>query len=324
MYGRPFITKEDSIMKKKILGLMMAITMTASFVACGATESAAPAAKEETTETAEAEEAPAEEAEAPAEGEVSAALQNYIDNGFRIGADPFAPYIYQDESGAWVGVDYDILTAVLGELGVTNIEVKPTAYESVILELNNDNVDCTCDGMYITEARMQQGVYFSDVIYYENDCVLIAADSDIAAEADLADKKLAVTSGSVAADLAEAMVAEGKVGSLDYYTSNDLTFAAVNSGQADAVLCDCFAAAPTMADDSNLSLKYLDSYTPQLEDAVAGFGFRAADKEFVAEFNTVLNAMKDDGRLQAIFEKWNMSAAVFCDSASGHTVNLAE
>jgi len=311
-------------MKKRVLGLMMALMVGASFVACGTQEAAAPAAEAAPAETTEEASEETEEAEAPADGAVSEALQYYIDNGFRIGADPFAPYIYQDEAGEWVGVDYDILTAVLGELGVTSIEVKPTAYESVILELNNDNVDCTCDGMYITEARMQQGVYFSDVIYYENDCVLIAADSDIATEADLADKKLAVTSGSVAADLAEAMVADGRIGSLDYYTSNDLTFAAVSSGQADAVLCDCFAAAPAMGEDSNLNLKYLDSYVPQLGDAVAGFGFRAADKEFVAEFNAVLNAMKDDGRLQTIFDKWNMSSAVFCDSASGHTENLAE
>lgn len=324
MDGEPFHIKEEIDMKKRVLGLMMALMVGASFVACGTQEAAAPAAEAAPAETTEEASEETEEAEAPADGAVSEALQYYIDNGFRIGADPFAPYIYQDEAGEWVGVDYDILTAVLGELGVTSIEVKPTAYESVILELNNDNVDCTCDGMYITEARMQQGVYFSDVIYYENDCVLIAADSDIATEADLADKKLAVTSGSVAADLAEAMVADGRIGSLDYYTSNDLTFAAVSSGQADAVLCDCFAAAPAMGEDSNLNLKYLDSYVPQLGDAVAGFGFRAADKEFVAEFNAVLNAMKDDGRLQTIFDKWNMSSAVFCDSASGHTENLAE
>lgn len=222
------------------------------------------------------------------------------------------------------GIDYDILTEILTELGVVNITVKSTPYESVILELNNGNVDCTCDGMYITEERMKQGVYFSDVCYYENDCILISADSDITSTADLVDKKMAVCTGSVAADLAEAMLANGEIGSLDYYTSNDLTFQAVSTGQADFVLCDCFAASPAMGEDSNLNLKYLDSYEPQLGDAVAGFGFRAAEKDFVAEFNTVLNAMKEDGRLQAIFDKWHMSASVFCGVEDGHTENLAE
>ncbi|MBP3486836.1 MAG: amino acid ABC transporter substrate-binding protein [Roseburia sp.] len=300
-------------MKKKFLGMMLTAVMTVTLCACGSSEPAA-----DSTDTGSG------DAASVSDGTVSETLAGYRENGFVIGADLFAPYIYEDEAGEMIGVDYDILVAVLNELGIENIEVKPTAYESVILELNNGNVDCTCDGMYITEERMNQGVYFSDVCYYENDCILIRADSDITSEDDLRDKKMAVCTGSVAADLADAMLADGKIAALDYYTSNDLTFQAVSTGQADCVLCDCFAAAPAMGEDSNLNLKYLDSYTPQLEDAVAGFGFRASEKEFVAEFNAVLNEMKEDGRLQAIFDKWNMSSTVFCGVEEGHTKNLAQ
>lgn len=312
-------------MKKRFLAMLMVSAMTISLGACGQTQtenSKGTAESETTSDTAV--DTSASEIAASADGEVSATLQGYRENGFTIGADLFAPYIYEDENGDMVGVDYDILVAVLTELGITDIEVKPTAYESVILELNNGNVDCTCDGMYITEARMKQGVYFSDVSYYENDCILVRSDSDITSEEDLADKKMAVCTGSVAADLADQMLADGKIGSLDYYTSNDLTFQAVSSGQADCVLCDCFAAAPVMGEDSTLDLKYLDNYTPQLEDAVAGFGFRTSEKDFVAEFNEVLNAMKEDGRLQAIFDKWNMNSSVFCGVEEGHTTNISE
>lgn len=260
-----------------------------------------------------------------AEGDdVSDTLKKYREDGFVIGADLFAPYIYEGDDGEMTGVDYDILVEVLNELGVEDITVKSTPYESVIVELNNGNVDCTCDGMYITEERMKQGVYFSDVTYYENDCVLINADSDIKTEDDLKDKKMAVCTGSVAVELAEQMLADGKIGSLDYYTSNDLTFQAVSSGQADCVLCDCFAAAPAMSEDSSFNLAYMDSYTPQLTDAIAGFGFRADEADFVAEFNDVLNEMKEDGRLKEIFEKWNMSDSVFCGVEDGKVENLAE
>lgn len=300
-------------MKKKFLGIMLTAAMTVALCACGSSEPT-----EESQDTASA------DAASDSDETVSETLANYRENGFVIGADLFAPYIYEDESGEIIGVDYDILVTVLNELGIEDIEVKPTAYESVILELNNGNVDCTCDGMYITEERMNQGVYFSDVCYYENDCILIRADSGITSEEDLRDKKMAVCTGSVAADLADAMLADGKIAALDYYTSNDLTFQAVSSGQADCVLCDCFAAAPAMGEDSNLNLKYLDSYTPQLDDAVAGFGFRVSEKDFVAEFNAVLNEMKEDGRLQAIFDKWNMSSTVFCGGEEGHTENLAQ
>ena len=79
-----------------------------------------------------------------------------------------------------------------------------------------------------------------------------------------------------------------------------------------------------MGEDSNLGLKYLDDYTPQLTDAVAGFGFRTSEKDFVDEFNTVLNEMKEDGRLQEIFDKWNMSSSVFCGVEEGHTENIAK
>ncbi|MBQ0028267.1 MAG: amino acid ABC transporter substrate-binding protein [Lachnospiraceae bacterium] len=312
-------------MKKRLAGIILVgVLAFTSLAGCGSSKEAAPVAESATTETPMAEDAAAPVTDvAPSDG-VSATLAKYQAEGFTIGADLFAPYIYEGTDGNMTGVDYDILTEILTQLGITDIKVAPTAYESVILELNNNNVDCTCDGMYITEARMNQGVYFSDVCYFENDCVLIAEDSTIATEADLVGKKLAVCTGSVAANIGEEMVADGRVGSLDYYTSNDLTFQAVSSGQADAVLCDCFAASPAMGEDSNLSLKYLDSYTPQLTDAVAGFGFRASEKDFVAEFNVVLNEMKEDGRLQAIFDKWNMSSSVFCGVEEGHTVNLAQ
>lgn len=308
-------------MRKKLLTMLLASAMTVSLGACGQTENSQDTAENKTDSSLQTAVSGTETA---SEGKVSGTLQGYRENGFTIGADLFAPYIYEDENGEMVGVDYDILVAVLTELGVTEIEVKPTAYESVILELNNGSVDCTCDGMYITEERMKQGVYFSDVSYYENDCILIQKDSDITSEEDLADKKMAVCTGSVAANLAEQMLADGRIAALDYYTSNDLTFQAVNSGQADCVLCDCFAAAPAMGADSNLELKYLESYTPQLEDAVAGFGFRTSEKEFVSEFNKVLNEMKTDGRLQEIFDKWNMSSSVFCGVEEGRTENIAE
>lgn len=308
-------------MKKKILSLVCMTTLVLSMcTGCGSANQTTTDAASEKSNAVETEEA----SETGSEDDVSETLAKYREKGFTIGADLFAPYIYEDESGTMTGVDYDILVEILTELGISDINVAPTAYESVILELNNNNVDCTCDGMYITEERMKQGVYFSDVCYYENDCILIAADSDISSEDDLVGKKLAVCTGSVAATIGEEMVADGRVGSLDYYTSNDLTFQAVSTGQADAVLCDCFAASPAMGENSNLNLKYLDSYTPQLEDAVAGFGFRASEKDFVEEFNVVLNEMKEDGRLQAIFDKWNMSSSVFCGVEEGHTTNIAE
>lgn len=312
-------------MKKKMLGILLTSVMTAALCACGASPATAESSAADSAGAASGAAADSAAGAASTSDEaVSETLAGYRENGFVIGADLFAPYIYENASGEMVGVDYDILVTVLNELGIEKIEVKPTAYESVILELNNNNVDCTCDGMYITEARMNQGVYFSDVCYYENDCILISADSGIISEEDLRDKKMAVCTGSVAADLADAMLADGRIASLDYYTSNDLTFQAVSSGQADCVLCDCFAAAPAMGEDSGLNLKYLDTYTPQLEDAVAGFGFRASEKDFVAEFNAVLNEMKEDGRLQAIFDKWNMSSSVFCGVEEGYTENLAQ
>lgn len=308
-------------MKKKILSLVCMTTFVLSMcTGCGSANQTTTDAASEKSNAVETEEA----SETGSEDGVSETLAKYREKGFTIGADLFAPYIYEDESGTMTGVDYDILVEILTELGISDINVAPTAYESVILELNNNNVDCTCDGMYITEERMKQGVYFSDVCYYENDCILIAADSDISSEDDLVGKKLAVCTGSVAATIGEEMVADGRVDSLDYYTSNDLTFQAVSTGQADAVLCDCFAASPAMGENSNLNLKYLDSYTPQLEDAVAGFGFRASEKDFVEEFNDVLNEMKEDGRLQAIFDKWNMSSSVFCGVEEGHTTNIVE
>lgn len=297
---------------KKILAALLSMTLViASFTGCGSSGSAS------------SDSSASSSSGDSSSSNVSDALKNYRENGFRIGADFLNPYIYKNDNGKIEGVDYDILTTILKELGINDIEVKQTPYESVILELNNNNVDCTCDGMYITEERMKQGVWFSDAYCYENDVMLVRSDSGYKTMDDLKGKTLAVCTGSVAESLGNDMKDNGEVGEVTYYTSNDLTFQALSSGQADAVLCDCFAAVPGVSNDS-LGITYMDSYEPRLDNAVAGYGFRSADKAFVEEFNKVLNEMKEDGRLQKIFDKWHMNSSVFIGVDEGKTKNIAE
>ena len=50
--------------------------------------------------------------------DVSDTLKKYREDGFVIGADLFAPYIYEGDDGEMTGVDYDILVEALNELGV--------------------------------------------------------------------------------------------------------------------------------------------------------------------------------------------------------------
>lgn len=108
-------------MKRKLVSMVCMASLGLSLMmGCGSAEGQTGGASEK-TETAED------------DSTVSETLQKYRKDGFKIGADLFAPYIYEDGDGNMTGVDYDILTTILTELGITDIKVVPTAYESVFL-----------------------------------------------------------------------------------------------------------------------------------------------------------------------------------------------
>jgi polar amino acid transport system substrate-binding protein len=88
------------------------------------------------------------------------------------------------------------------------------------------------------------------------------------------------------------------------FATPDETIAAVKNGEADAVLADKSFLAPFDADDPDLM--FVGEDVP-LGGGV-GLGIRESDGELRAKFDAAIQSMKDDGSLNALITKWEVSS----------------
>ena len=88
------------------------------------------------------------------------------------------------------------------------------------------------------------------------------------------------------------------------FASPEETIAAVRNGEADAVLADKSFLAPIVEEDGEL--KFVADDVP-LGGGV-GMGIRESDGELKEKFNAAIQSMKDDGSLNELITKWEVSS----------------
>jgi len=110
---------------------------------------------------------------------------------------------------------------------------------------------------------------------------------------------IAAQSGTIQA----GYVAETGATLVEFATPEE-TIAAVRNGEADAVLADKSYLAPIAGDDADLRFVAGDV---ALGGGVA-MGIRESDTELRETFDAAIQSMKDDGSLNELIEKWDVSS----------------
>lgn len=211
-------------MKKatKMAALVMAMTMAVSaLTACGSgadsaadaagTEEAAPeeTGTEETGEAeaadteAEAEDAAAEEtaeaednaadADAEQSGETMTKTEGVITFGTNAEFPPFEFVAGTGVIDQYDGIDMAIAKQIAEDNGMT-AAVENMEFDSLLVALQNGQIDAAIAGMTVTEER-KEAVDFSVPYYTATQVMIVKEDSDIASAADMADKKICVVQG---------------------------------------------------------------------------------------------------------------------------------
>lgn len=284
-------------MKKKLLGLIVGVAMAFSLVGCGGTDQEA--TTPEVTETVEetAEETTTEEAAT----EEAAAEETSGDKTWVIATDTaFKPFEYTDDSGAFVGIDVDILDAVAKDQGFS-YDLQVLGWDASIAACQAGQADGMIAGASITDERKESGWIFSDGYYDANQCMAVAEASDITGFGDLSGKSVAVKTGSMSATYAESLVDEYGF-TITYFEDSPTMYQAVVGGQVAAVFDDT----PIMAaniKDGGLAMKLVDGTGN--EPAQYGFAiFNADNQELVDMFNAGLANIKANGTYDEILAKY--------------------
>ena len=152
------------------------------------------AAAEDTADAAEEEAAAGEEeAGADAAGAVTTKTEGVLTFGTNAEFPPFEFVAGKGVIDQYDGIDMAIAKQIAEDNGMT-AAIENMEFDSLLVALQNGQIDAAIAAMTVTEER-KEAVDFSVPYYTATQVMIVKEDSDIAAAADMADKKICVVQG---------------------------------------------------------------------------------------------------------------------------------
>lgn len=278
----------------------MVMAMTASVLTgCGSSsETAAEASTEAVSEAVEevsvesSEEVPAEETEA-AEAETQAAGAETLVVGTNA---EFPPFEYVGDDGEPDGFDVALVKAIGEKIG-REVKIENMEFASLISSIGT-KIDIAIAGMTVTDERKEM-VDFSDSYYEAVQYVVVGADSDIKAAADLEGKNIGVQLGTTGDFIAEEI--EGANVS-QYNKAVDAVNDLIN-GRVEAVIID---KNPALVFQSKFEgqVVALEGADFDFEPEQYAIAMPKGDTELAEQINGALAEMKEDGTFDALVKQY--------------------
>lgn len=286
-------------MKKRLVAVLCTMTMVLGMLsACGSkTENAG----NDATDNGAEEGAAVEDAVEGSEEDISAKTT------FTVGFDAeFPPYGYLDENGEYVGFDLSLAQEVCRRQGWTYV-AQPIDWDSKDMELSSGTIDCIWNG-FTMNGREDE--YTWTVPYVDNSQVFVVAeDSGITSQADLAGKVVAVQADSSAlAALKDEEQADllNSFGGLQEYADYNTAFMDLEAGAVDAVAMD-IGVAEYQISQRDAKFVILSDY---LATEQYGIGFKLGNEALRDTVQATLMEMVEDGTFMKIATEWGLEGSV--------------
>jgi polar amino acid transport system substrate-binding protein len=204
----------------------------------------------------------------------------------------YAPWNFLNDAGEVDGFERELGDELCARAEL-NCEWVTNEWDSIIPNLVSGNYDTIIAGMSITDER-DEVIDFTQA-YTPPDPSAYLAMSD---GTDPAAGVVAAQTATIQA----AFVAEQGWTLVEFATPEE-TIAAVRNGEADAVLADKSFLDTFAGTDGLVMLERME----QIGGGV-GMGIRESDGELREKFNAAIQSMKDDGSLNALIAKWEVSS----------------
>lgn len=202
----------------------------------------------------------------------------------------YPPYNYLDDSGQVAGFER-VLGDELCKRAELTCEWVTNDWDSIIPNLVSGNYDAIIAGMSITPER-EEVVDFTQNYTPPSPSSFAAMSEDV----DLETAVIAAQTGTIQA----AHVSSMEGATLVEFTNPDETVAAVQAGEADAVMADKDFLIPVV--EENPEMVFVGEDVP-LGGGI-GMAFRESDPELRAQFDAAIQSMKDDGTLNEMIGEW--------------------
>ena len=205
----------------------------------------------------------------------------------------YPPWNFINDAGEIDGFERELGDALCRRADLDCTWVK-NDWDSIIPNLVSGNYDAIIAGMSITDER-DEVIDFTQNYTPPDPSSYLGMTEGL----DLSGAVIAAQTGTL-----QAGYVAGTGASLLEFATPEETIAAVRNGEADAVLADRSYLAPIAEDDPELMFVGEDV---ALGDGV-GMGVRESDAELRETFDAAIQSMKDDGSLNALIEKWQVSS----------------
>lgn len=226
----------------------------------------------------------------------------------------FDPFEFLDDDGNPVGIDIEIAAAIAEKLGVT-LKITDMAFESVVGSVGSGAHDLAAAGLTVDEER-KQSVDFSMSYFNSNQVVIAKSDDAILeltevddVESALAGKKIGVQNGTTG-----YKYASGDSDDYDGVTDSDkvlgfasgaLAVAALLNGQVDYVVIDAVPASKLVAANEGIAASSVVLTGEEYALAV-----KKGNSDLLEKVNAALQELIDDGTLEAIFNKYDLTSGL--------------
>ncbi len=209
----------------------------------------------------------------------------------------YPPYNFINDAGEVDGFERELGDELCTRAELT-CEWVTNDWDSIIPNLVSGNYDAIIAGMSITDER-DEVIDFSSNYTQPDPSAYLALDGS---EPDFTNGVFAAQAGTIQASHIASSGA-----TLVEFATPDEAVAAVRNGEADAVLADKAYLLPIAEESSDLALVGDDV----LIGGGIGLGIRESDTELNEKFSSAIDAMKEDGSLNALIEKWLPGSATF-------------
>ncbi len=210
----------------------------------------------------------------------------------------FPPFEYVTANGVigeFDGIDIAIAKQIAEENGMT-AEIENMEFDSLLLALENGQVDAVIAGMTITEEK-KDAVDFSTPYYTATQVMIVREDSKITKAADMADQRIVVIQGYTGETCVKNMGYKYEA----FKKGTEAILELVNN-KCDVVVIDSATAQKYISD--NKGLKIVEDSTA-FEAEEYGIAVKKGNTELLNKINASIDKMLKDGTISELAVKYS-------------------
>ena len=209
----------------------------------------------------------------------------------------FAPFVFQNDSNQYTGIDMELIKAIAKYQGFT-VEVTNPGFDAAINSVQTGQADGIIAGMSVTDARKKTFDY-SDPYYTANSILAVKDSSNIKSYEELKGKTVGVKTGTASQTFLEEN--KSKYGySIKTFSDAASMYDSLNTGSVAAVMDDEPVVKYAIKQGKNLKTPIEGTPSGQVAFAVK----KGSNPELIEMFNNGLANLKESGKYQEILDKY--------------------